>query len=114
MSGASLTWRGDQVAAQASQAATRGLLKAAEHLRAESQKLAPIDEGTLRASAAVTEVTASRVAVSFNTPYAVRQHEELGYRHPRGGQAKYLEDPLHSEATTMREIAAAEVRRSLR
>jgi hypothetical protein len=26
--------------------------------------------------------------------YAHRQHEELSYRHPRGGQAKFLEQPL--------------------
>ncbi|WP_190824679.1 hypothetical protein [Saccharopolyspora pogona] len=29
--------------------------------------------------------------------YARRQHEELTWRHPRGGQAKYLEQPLHTE-----------------
>lgn len=114
MSGFSLTWRGAQVAAAAQQAATRGLIKGGEHLRGVSQQLAPIDEGTLRASAAVTVQSAARVAVSFNTPYAARQHEELGYRHPKGGQAKYLEDPLHSEASTIRELVAAEIRRSLR
>jgi hypothetical protein len=32
--------------------------------------------------------------VSFSTPYAVRQHEELEYNHPQGGQAKYLEQPF--------------------
>lgn len=32
--------------------------------------------------------------VSFNTPYAARQHEELTWRHPLGGEAKYLENPL--------------------
>ena len=32
--------------------------------------------------------------VSFNTPYAARQHEELSYRHKEGRQAKYLESPL--------------------
>ena len=27
--------------------------------------------------------------------YAAYQHEELTLRHPRGGQAKYLEEPFH-------------------
>ena len=36
--------------------------------------------------------------VSFNTPYAARQHEELGWKHPRGGEAKYLENPLKERA----------------
>ena len=108
-----LTWRGDQVAASAHAAATRGLIKGAEHLRGVAQQLAPIDEGTLRNSAAITVQSAARVAVSFNTPYAVKQHEEVGYRHPKGGQAKYLEEPLHTEADTIRAIAAAELRRSM-
>jgi len=29
-----------------------------------------------------------------NQVYAHRQHEDLSYRHPRGGQAKYLTKPL--------------------
>lgn len=109
-----LIWRGPQASAIARQAGQMGLRKAAEHLRGVSQQLAPIDEGTLRNSAAVTTVNPARVAVSFNTPYAVKQHEELGYRHPKGGQAKYLEAPLHDEAQTMRDMVAAEVRRALR
>jgi hypothetical protein len=28
------------------------------------------------------------VYISFNTPYARRQHEELDYEHPRGRQGK--------------------------
>lgn len=33
-------------------------------------------------------------AVSYGLPYALRQHEELGYEHPKGGEAKYLEKPF--------------------
>jgi hypothetical protein len=32
--------------------------------------------------------------VGFNTPYALAQHERLDFHHPKGGKAKYLEDPL--------------------
>lgn len=32
--------------------------------------------------------------VTVDQRYALIQHEELSYRHPRGGQAKYLEAPL--------------------
>lgn len=31
------------------------------------------------------------VVISANTPYARKQHEDVSLRHPRGGQAKYLE-----------------------
>ncbi len=32
--------------------------------------------------------------VAFNTPYATKQHEELEYEHPKGGEAKHLEKHL--------------------
>lgn len=35
-----------------------------------------------------------KATVTVNQPYAQDQHETLFYRHPRGGQAKYLEGPL--------------------
>lgn len=39
--------------------------------------------------------------------YARYQHEGLDFKHPRGGQAKYLEQPLYSNvALYMRDIAA--------
>ena len=44
----------------------------------------PPDPGTLKA------------AVSFDTPYAVVQHENLTFHHPGGRQAKYLETPLNA------------------
>jgi hypothetical protein len=40
--------------------------------------------------------TASELSgsVSFGTPYARYQHEGLDFKHPQGGQAKYLEQPF--------------------
>ena len=35
--------------------------------------------------------------VTVNQPYAQDQHETLFYRHPRGGQAKFLETPLFAD-----------------
>ena len=32
--------------------------------------------------------------VSFSEAYAVTQHEMINYKHPKGGKAKYLEDPF--------------------
>lgn len=34
------------------------------------------------------------VAITFSGPYARWIHEHLFFKHPRGGQAKYLEDAL--------------------
>jgi hypothetical protein len=65
----------------------------------EAQRIAPLDEGTLRGSAS-RETTRHgqhvEVVGYFSTPYAARQHEELGWQHPKGGQAKYLEAPFKS------------------
>ena len=105
------TWLLPQVTANVIAAAETGLALAAEHLLSAAVAQTPVDEGTLRASGAATS-DGLTAAVSFNTPYAVRQHEELGYHHPRGGKAKYLEDPMHEEAGTMNQIIAAQIRRA--
>lgn len=112
MGDAVLRWRGREITARAQSLARQGLWDAAEHLRGVSQDAAPIDEGTLRATAAVTRLQGGdTVAVSYDTPYARRQHEELGYRHPKGGRAKYLEDPAREEETTMRRIVETTIKR---
>jgi hypothetical protein len=100
-------------------AVTHAMVEDVESLLGKSMRIAPIDEGTMigSASAKVQEVeiahgnddgSISQVGsvpsvtpgsvikgtVSYNTPYAARQHEELGYKHKEGKQAKYLETPL--------------------
>ena len=96
-------------------AAARGLALAMEHLLTESRKQVPIEEATLERSgtAAVDEQNLIG-AVSYDTVYAVRQHEELAWRHDAGRKAKYLEDPHREEADTMQAIVAAQIRRALR
>lgn len=102
--------------------AMRALRHIGEDLIARSVPRAPIEEGTLRGSAAVAFIVngqrlegagayelavhlavrlaragllrSLRVEVSFNTVYAARQHEEVEWNHPLGGEAKYLERPL--------------------
>jgi hypothetical protein len=44
-----------------------------------------VGDGELRGSTVVDQL------------YARYQHEEMQLNHPRGGQAKYLESPLHSQ-----------------
>jgi len=68
-------------------------------LQGKAQELAPVDTGALRGSAlSDAEINGLNHVggyVSFNEPYATRQHEELEYMHPKGGEAKYLEKPLN-------------------
>lgn len=112
----------------------KALYLVGEDLAGKAARLAPVEEGTLRASAAVVlivngsrfegagalvaaQATASALAaerqaytvnveVSFNTIYAARQHEETEWEHPLGGQAKYLEQPLRENVDRYMRIVA--------
>lgn len=44
--------------------------------------------------------------LEVDQPYAQRQHEELEWSHPRGGQAKYLEGPLLRSYSQLMQLAA--------
>ncbi|MEV4320989.1 hypothetical protein AB0J37_02020 [Microbispora rosea] len=95
--------------------AVLGLKKAAEHLLQASRELVPIEEDTLeRSGVASVDEADLRAAVSYDTVYAVRQHEDLTLKHDEGRQAKYLEEPMDTERQTMLDKIAAEIRRSLR
>lgn len=111
---AGFTWRGAQAVAVIEAAGARGVTKAAVRLAGLAVDQTPVQDGILRGSAQVTAATTSdpRALVSFDTPYAVRQHEELGYQHPQGGNAKYLERPLREREVELRGIIAAELRRA--
>lgn len=69
---------------------------ALDHLATESKKQVPLDKGPLKNSCYVDVAPDGKSGtVSYDTPYAVRQHEELSYQHQRGRKAKYLEDPAN-------------------
>jgi len=108
-------WRGRQFAAAHKVAATQGLTLGAQHLLGASRAIVPIEEATLERSG---EVTVDRsnltAAVSYNTPYAVRQHEDLSLRHDPGRQAKYLEGPLRRETRTITTIISRFIRQAYR
>ena len=88
----------------------KGTRAACDHLRTVSKQQVPLDQGPLRASCAVDVADdGSQATVSYDTPYAVRQHEELGYRHQRGRKAKYLEDPCNDTAVHAGMTKAAKI-----
>lgn len=89
--------------------AERGVRLAVEHLLTEANKSVPHDEGTLERSGEAT-VDGTRGAVSYDTPYAVRQHEDMSVGHPGKGKPKWLENTLASEATTVGQIITQAIR----
>jgi len=108
-----LTWNGHLADARARAGAERGVALAVEHLLGASRQRVPIEEGTLERSG-VASTDGLTGAVSYDTVYAVRQHEELTWQHDPGRTAKYLENPALEEQGTMLELIAAQVRRALR
>lgn len=112
----SLTSHFNRAQAGAIDGAVQGLNNAAERLVALSVPLTPIDVGDLRQGTTPTYATPATLEarVSNDMEYAARQHEELTWRHPEGGQAKFLEGPARDHATELMELVGAAIRRSIR
>jgi hypothetical protein len=109
-----LVWHGAKVKAAVHKAAARGLMLGAEHVLEQANRIVPIEEHTLQASGVPSiDEGALEAAVSYDTPYAVRQHEELSYHHDAGRQAKYLEQPLNEAGDVVRSLIAREVKQEL-
>ena len=104
-------------------AAIDGLKTVAEEVLTEAKDLAPIDKGILRMSGQVSDnnkvkfftndgnetqekLTESdrdeAIFISFNTPYAWKQHENVDLNHPNGGEDHYLEKAFDRVATQER------------
>lgn len=110
-----LRFNGSAASAAMRQGAARGLLLAAEHVLQVSNEVVPLDESPLQQSGTASVDPPSLTAmVSYDTPYAVRQHEELNYRHAPGRTAKYLENSLNGARQDVAAIIAAQVRRAMR
>lgn len=101
---------GVQAAIQA--ALQRGLRTAGEHILNVSNGQVPLEEGDLARSGVVSSADGSEltVAISYDTPYAVRQHEDLSLRHDPGRNAKYLSNACSSEAKTAGRLIARAVK----
>lgn len=112
---ADLEWNGDAIYSRLDAAVKAGVKKAGELVKDEAVERAPIETGALRNSARVTRAYKT-VAVSFGTgpsaPYAVKQHEEVGYHH-KEGQAKFLESAMIDKQADVLNVIADEVRGAL-
>ncbi|OZC55059.1 hypothetical protein CH289_07645 [Rhodococcus sp. RS1C4] len=112
-----IQWNSQAVIDKQRAGAVKGMEIATEALRGEAVDLTPIKDGVLRASskASVNEVDDGVVgAVSFNTEYAVKQHEDVGLNHPNGGEAKYLENAATAFSETFQTVMAHQIKKALR
>lgn len=86
------TFKGKEAKKALLSATMLGLGKWAELVLQQARVDVPLDEGPLeRSGIASIDPHLLAAAVSFDTPYAVEQHENLQYHHPGGRKAKYLE-----------------------
>lgn len=69
-----------------------------EDVYAESQVQVPVDTGSLRSSGHIDPLDTGpgliKGTIGYGAPYAFFVHEDLHARHPHGGKAKFLEDPM--------------------
>lgn len=108
----SFTPPGKDPAKAIADAALAGLKLGGEHVLKLARDLVPIETGTLERSGAVSDDGKSTVAVSFDTPYAVRQHEDVTLQHDAGRTAKYLELASADGRKDVAALVAAQVRQA--
>ena len=87
--------------------------KVVNDLTRRSKQLAPLDTGDLRgAGEGDVKIIRNNVigTVTFDKEYAMKQHEDMTFKHPRGGQAKYLEQPLNQNRRRYKQFIADKVK----
>lgn len=101
------------VIAKVNAAAADAVERAAELLQDTSDALVPDLSGELQSTSQVTvERGQAAAAVSYDTDYAPRVHEDLTARHD-DGNAKFLENALYEDPGTYLDVMATGVRRGL-
>lgn len=88
--------------------AGKGVGLATEYLLTEANKHVPHEDGPLERSGA-TSVDGTRGAVSYDTPYAVVQHEDMELTHDGKGEAKWLEKTMGTESKVVGRIIATAI-----
>lgn len=93
-------WDASKALRTAAQGGSHGLYEYATLVLDESRKQVPLDTGALSRSGMVS-IDGLAATVSYDTPYAVRWHEEqANFQH--GRKNKYLEDPCNDPALQAR------------
>jgi hypothetical protein len=106
-----------RLAQQAQQALVLALDAEANRILEASQPLVPLDTGDLvRSGTVITNTEGSEVRYgNFGAvPYALVQHEETSYNHPRGGEHHYLSKPFLEATGDMAQRLAADILPHLR
>lgn len=108
-------WRGDEIKGLVRKAAVGGLLEGVKVAKERAVEAAPVDTNELRESAYVDVDENTLIAiVGFEEARdikTIKQHEDLTYKHPRGGGPKFLENPVKRSGREAHSKLAAALRR---
>lgn len=106
---------GEKIMATATVGAARGVNVWRDVVAADSLEEVPRESGDLARSQGKTTATPAepRSYVYFDVVYAARQHEEVTWKHPAGGKAKYLEEPARRSVLVAQEVVADAVQAAL-
>ncbi len=136
---AEIKWDGEKVSKVVQEATIKALRTAGEAVLTDAIDNTPVLSGTLRRSGTVSvgslpnpqttyeaaktvsqknanptpENATPEVYVSFNTPYARRQHEMLNFNHPLGGGPKYLENALKANEGKIQRYVGKKIEQAL-
>ena len=116
--GALVTWRKNNMkAADATvkKAAAEGMQDALDHILTEANKTVPHETGALlRSGDTDLDASAFKGTVYYGTgpatAYAVRQHEETGWKHNAGRRAKWLEATFKEEYPRIKHYIATKLK----
>lgn len=109
-----MTWEGAKAKKVYRRAAAKALLVGAELGLTEANRTVPIEESTLERSGETSVDEGKLVAaISYDTPYARRQHEDLSLGHDPGRRAKWLEQTLNEEGRKLRDVIGKETKRNV-
>ena len=103
MKGMRVRWDSGPAKEKAKSESRQALAESAEFVLAHANDSVPLEEGTLARSGA-TSVEGDTAVISYDTPYAIRLHENPQYRFRHGRRGKWLE-------LTFQEVAGALERR---
>lgn len=106
----------DELIRRLTDGGTDGLEAAAHQVLEEAKRNAPVGDPATDPDPSMTLADSGHIErhgdgfiVSFDTPYAAKQHEDMHLKHPRGGGPKYLERALTGVLPSLERVIASKV-----
>lgn len=107
-----LIWHGDELLAHLGHVLQEGATAGAGALQDATERIIPTQSAELRESGRVT-ADGDRAALSYNTPYAVIEHQSSYPHHPAPGKRHFLAKPMLENGAEVLAAMGAAIHREL-